>query len=99
MDFKSFDPSWTDAKRFLVAALANAPTGSFIYGDIGLTIFHDVTVDRTALDELSCDHPITLTTFTGHAGIVNRAALCAANVSEKEPDPLGGRFERSADGS
>lgn len=98
VDFKSFDPSWADAKRLLAAALANAPKGSFIYGDIGPTIFHDVTVDRSALDELSRDHPVILTTFTGHAGILNSAALAAANVSEKEPDPLGGRFERSADG-
>jgi predicted amidohydrolase YtcJ len=98
VDFKSFDPSWADAKRLLAAALAKAPQGSYIYGDIGPTIFHDVTVDRTALDELSRDHPVILTTFTGHAGIVNSAALVAAKVSEKEPDPLGGRFERSADG-
>lgn len=98
VDFKSFDPSWADAKRILAAALVSAPKGSFIYGDIGPTIFHDVTVDRTALDELSRDHPIILTTFTGHAGIVNSAALAAANVSEKEPDPLGGRYERAADG-
>jgi predicted amidohydrolase YtcJ len=98
VDFKSFDPSWADAKRLLVAALANAPKGSFIYADIGPTIFHDVTVDRVALDELSRDHPIILTTFTGHAGIVNSAALAAASDSEKEPDPLGGHFERSADG-
>jgi predicted amidohydrolase YtcJ len=98
VDFKSFDPSWADAKRLLAAALAKAPKGSFIYGDIGPTIFHDVTVDRVALDELSRDHPIILTTFTGHAGIVNSAALAAASVSEKEPDPLGGHFERSTDG-
>jgi predicted amidohydrolase YtcJ len=98
VDFRSFDPTWSDAKRLLAAALKNAPKGSFIYGDIGPTIFHDVTVDRTALDGLSRDHPVILTTFTGHAGIVNSAALAAANIRESEPDPLGGRFERSADG-
>jgi predicted amidohydrolase YtcJ len=98
VDFKSVDPSWAEAKRLLTTALANAPKGSFIYGDIGPTIFHDVAVDRTALDELSRDHPVILTTFTGHAGIVNSAALAAASVFEKEPDPVGGRFERSADG-
>lgn len=98
VDFKSFDPAWADARRILAAALANAPKGSFIYGDIGPAIFHDVTVDRTALDELSRDHPVILTTFTGHAGIVNSAALAAASITESEPDPVGGRFERSADG-
>jgi len=98
VDFKSFDPSWAEAKRLLTTALANTPKGSFIYGDIGPTIFHDVAIDRMALDELSRDHPVILTTFTGHAGIVNSAALAAASVSEKEPDPVGGRFERSADG-
>jgi hypothetical protein len=41
---------------------------------------------------------VILTTFTGHAGIVNSAALAAADISEHQPDPLGGRFERSTDG-
>jgi predicted amidohydrolase YtcJ len=98
VDFKSFDPSWADAKKLLAAALEKAPKGAFIYGDIGPTIFHDVSVDRAALDELSRDHPVILTTFTGHAGIVNSAALAAADIPDKELDPLGGRFELSADG-
>jgi predicted amidohydrolase YtcJ len=98
VDFKSFDPSWADAKQLLAAAIAKAPKGALISGTIGPAIFHDLSVDRSALDELSRDHPIILTTGTGHAGIVNSAALAAASISEREPDPLGGRFERSADG-
>src|ERR1700719_2968447 len=39
-----------------------------------------------------------LTTFTGHASILNSAALAKFRFAEQEKDPLGGRIERSADG-
>jgi hypothetical protein len=44
------------------------------------------------------NHPVILTTFTGHASILNSAALTELGIGENEPDPLGGRYERSVDG-
>jgi predicted amidohydrolase YtcJ len=96
--FKSLDPSWPEARQVLAAASEKAPKGAFIYGDIGPTIFHDVSVDRAALDKESLDHPVILTTFTGHGAIVNSAALAAARIAENQPDPLGGRYEHFSDG-
>ena len=96
--FKSLDPSWPEARQVLAAASEKAPQGVFIYGDIGPTIFHDVSVDRAALDKVSLDHPVILTTFTGHGAIVNSAALAAAKIAENQPDPLGGRYEHFSDG-
>jgi len=51
--FKSFDPSWSEARQVLAATLQTAPEGAFIYVDIGPTIFHDLSIDRTSLDKLS----------------------------------------------
>jgi predicted amidohydrolase YtcJ len=99
LHFKSFDPSWSDAKQDIAAALEKAPKGAFIYGDIGPAIFHDVSVDRKALDNLSVEHPIILTTFTGHGAIVNSAALKAAGIDESQPDPFGGNTNASPTGS
>jgi hypothetical protein len=96
--FKNLDPSWSEARQVLANTLETAPKGAFVFGDIGPTIFHDVSVDRTALDKLSREHPVILTTFTGHGAIVNSAALAAANIAEYQPDPLGGRYEHFSDG-
>jgi predicted amidohydrolase YtcJ len=96
--FKSFDPSWSEARQVLAATLQTAPEAAFIYGDIGPTIFHDLSIDRTSLDKLSREHPVILTTFTGHGAIVNSAALAAAKIAENQPDPLGGRYEHFSDG-
>ena len=44
------------------------------------------------------NNPVILYAFGGHAWIVNSAALAARPDSENQPDPLGGRYERSPDG-
>ena len=41
---------------------------------------------------------MSLGTFTGHALILNTAGLRFYNISENQPDPMGGRFERDAKG-
>ncbi len=44
------------------------------------------------------DHPVILTTLTGHAVLMNSAALAKAGIREDQKDPVGGRYERSAAG-
>ena len=97
LEFKGFDPAWDDVKAKIVAAVATAPKGTYIRGDIRASIFHDLGVNREILDKLAPDHPVILETLTGHAIIANSAALKAAGIREDEPDPLGGRFERLPD--
>jgi len=83
-------------------AIANAvskyPTGTFLSATISTAIFRDSKVDRDSLDLVAPNHPVILTTFTGHASILNSAALTKLGIGENEPDPLGGRYERSEDG-
>ena len=53
---------------------------------------------RDDLDAVSKVHPIYVEHRGGHTAYVNSAALAAARIDEKTPDPEGGRFERDAGG-
>jgi predicted amidohydrolase YtcJ len=74
------------------------PPGTFLAATIGTAIFRDSTVDRARLDGVAPSHPVICMTFTGHAAILNSAALTKLGISESEADPLGGRYERTSDG-
>lgn len=51
------------------------------------------------LDALSATRPIAMTRIDGHAIWVNSAALRAAGVTAKTPDPPGGKILRDKDGA
>jgi predicted amidohydrolase YtcJ len=98
LQFKSPDPDWPEVKAAIAAAVLKAPKGTFIEGDIAWKVFRDVAVNRETLDEVAPNNPVILVTFTGHAWIVNSAAVVRAGILEDQPDPVGGRYERSSDG-
>ncbi|HMT44352.1 MAG TPA: amidohydrolase [Chakrabartia sp.] len=50
------------------------------------------------LDAAIADRPAWLERVDGHAGWANSAALAAAGITAKTPDPAGGRIERDAAG-
>ncbi len=50
------------------------------------------------LDAAIADRPAWLERVDGHAGWANSAALAAAGITAKTPDPEGGRIERDAAG-
>jgi predicted amidohydrolase YtcJ len=92
------DPAWPEMKAAIAAAVLKAPKGTFVNGTIAWKIFRDVSVDRNALDQVAPNNPVVLQTLSNHAWIMNSAALAKAGIREGQPDPLGGRFERSPDG-
>jgi predicted amidohydrolase YtcJ len=98
LELTSPDPDWAELKSAIAAAAAKARQGTFIYGGIAGKLFHDVEVDRDSLDKVAPDHPVILETLTGHAWILNSAALAQAGIREDQPDPVGGRYERSPNG-
>lgn len=51
------------------------------------------------LDPFTGDRPAILERVDGHAVLVNSAALKAAGITAKTPDPAGGRIERDAKGN
>ena len=52
-----------------------------------------------ALTRALPNNPVYLTRVDGHAGLANAAAMRAAGVTAKTPDPRGGRLERDASGA
>ena len=50
------------------------------------------------LDQVVRDRPVLLSRVDGHAVLANTAAMAAAGVTARTPDPAGGRIERDASG-
>ena len=97
------DPTLAEVLTRLRDAAAQAPPGGWIYGEIGGTVLGDPRVTRATLDRLSGDRPVLLRAWTGHGTIANTAALRALGIKlglkDDEPNPPGGTFVRTADGS
>lgn len=55
--------------------------------------------DITLLDRVSKETPIYISHVSGHMGVANSAMLWLAKVNADAPDPDGGRFGRTEDGS
>jgi predicted amidohydrolase YtcJ len=98
VDLKTMNPTWAQVKDGIVAAIAKNPPNSLISVTIGFQVFGDTSIDRDALDQIAPHNPVSLETFTGHGLILNTAGLRFYNISESQPDPMGGRFERDAKG-
>ena len=90
------------AVREAVRARARAlPPGTWIrgFGYNHLLLEERRHPTRDDLDAVSPLHPVLLTRTCGHIAVANSAALRAAGLGEREPDPPGGRFGRRADGT
>jgi predicted amidohydrolase YtcJ len=98
VDLHAMNPTWAQVKDGIVTAIAKNPPNSLISVSIGFKVFGDTSVDRDALDQIAPHNPVSLGTFTGHGMILNSAGLRFYNISENQPDPLGGHFERDAKG-
>ena len=98
VDLQTPDPMWAQVKDGIAAAIAKNPPGSLISVTIGFKVFADTSINRDTLDQIAPHNPVSLGTFTGHAIILNTAGLRFYNISEDQPDPMGGRFERDAKG-
>src|SRR5712692_3706984 len=99
LPFTGMDPTWEDVKNALTATIPNAPTEMLLRGEVGPTILDDPRATRAALDALAPEHAVLLSTWTQNSGILNSAALRMLGVKEDEPDPVGGRYVRAADGT
>ncbi|TRO55352.1 amidohydrolase, partial [Candidatus Bathyarchaeota archaeon] len=53
---------------------------------------------RWDLDKASTDHPIIISTVGGHFSMANSKAFQQAGVTKDTEDPVGGKFDRDAEG-
>lgn len=98
LQFAGANPKRPEMMQAIADAVSKYPAGTFLSATISTAIFSDTTVDRASLDLVAPNHPVILTTFTGHASILNSAALTKLGIRENESDPMGGRYERWSDG-
>lgn len=92
--------SLDEALAKVAAHAASRPPGEWLFGgwwDMNLWT-PSVWPDRWALDTVSGDHPVALSSRDGHSMWANSAALQAIGVSPDTPDPDGGAIDRTADG-
>lgn len=78
----------------LKAAVQQVPEGTVIQAHIGLRMLEDSAARRFALDKVAPDHPVILNVPWGHGTIINTRAMQLLGISETEPDPVGGAYER-----
>lgn len=98
LSLQTMDPTWSDVQRAIAQASKTSPIGSILTGDFAAAIYFNPEVNRAAIDRIAHDHAVILTCLTGHAMIVNSAALKLLGVDAEVQDPAAGRFERSANG-
>ncbi len=98
LPFKSPNPTWSDVTAAVTAAVLQVAKGTILQGEVGPAVFYGSEATRDSLDKLAPDNPVILVTFTGHAAILNSAALVRFGIRDDLSDPAGGRYERDANG-
>ena len=88
------DPPWQQVADSLAASVKRAVPGTWISAVISSSVLQDTGARRTALDRIAPQHPVLLSSWTGHGTIFNSAALRLLGINDTAADPLGGRFER-----
>jgi predicted amidohydrolase YtcJ len=91
------DSTFPEVKNAILGGIDETPPDIFIFGTIGTPAFLDPNATRTALDAVAPGRKVMLTQFTGHGAILNTAAFAALGL-QNPTDPIGGRFERNANG-
>lgn len=98
LGFKGMDPDWTEVKEAIGKAVSKNSEASFLVGEFGPALYFDPAVNRDSLDVIAPHHAVFLESITGHAAILNSAALTKLGIPEEVKDPVAGRYERFADG-
>ncbi|HEX5474398.1 MAG TPA: amidohydrolase [Vicinamibacterales bacterium] len=92
------DPTLDEVLGRIHAAVAKAPAGGWIRGEIAAAVLDDPRATRETFDRITDGHPLLLESWTGHGLIANTSALRVLKMAVDEPDPPGGWFDREADG-
>ena len=89
-------PRIDDVKRALAAKAAQTPPGHWVRGVMyDDTKFEDNRpLDRNDIDDAVPDHPVYVGHRGGHTGVVNSKAFEIAGITNRTPDPEGGRYFR-----
>src|SRR5262249_11082458 len=96
LQLKGMDPTWEEVRDAIAAAAAKAPKGILIRSQFGQARLDDPRATRGEIEKLAPNHPVVLECWTGHSMLLNSAGLKLLGVRDDQPDPVGGRYARSA---
>jgi predicted amidohydrolase YtcJ len=90
-----------EMQQRIAAYAKTSPPGDWIIGrGWDHTLWASKTLPtRQDIDSVTGDHPAIFVRVDGHIGVANTAALQAAGILAKTPDPEGGRIDRDSDGN
>lgn len=94
-NMKSDNPSITDILDSLKRKTREYPAGTWLSTDFPASLIDDEDFNRYTLDRIAPDHPVWLRNFTGHAILLNSAAINTLDVDMKYKninDKSVGRF-------
>jgi predicted amidohydrolase YtcJ len=92
------DPEVAPVLDSVRALATRTPAGSWIQATVGMRVVGDTGAIRARLDEAAPNHPVFLWAWWGHGFVLNSAGLRALGIGGDARDPLGGWYERGADG-
>lgn len=87
-------PTLQEVLDRIAQAAQTTPPGTWLFATIGTTAADNPLANRIALDQVAPHHPVKLEIWTGHGIYLNTRGMQALGLSETEPDPFGGFFER-----
>jgi predicted amidohydrolase YtcJ len=92
MDFGGLDPECAQVLDRVRQAASSAVRGALLFGMIGPSAFFDVACTPAALDKIAPGDAVVLSTWTPHAGMLNRLATQKFGINLNDPPPLAGWF-------
>ena len=98
LDLAGMDPAWPVLLDSLQRLVKRVPEGQWIDGTIGLSIANSPDATRFVLDRIAPRHPVRLLSWWGHVGLFNSMGMHETGISDTQPDPRGGFYERMPDG-
>ena len=98
ISFNETDPSWQTLLDSLQKVVNKTPAGHWIEARIGPSIANSLEATRFILDKITTKHPVRLLSWWGHVGLFNTLGMKEMGISETQPDPKGGFYERMSDG-
>ncbi len=98
LELPSPEPTLDEVVAALRRVVATVPPGGWIYGEIGERVLGDPEATRDLFDSIVGDRPLFLEAYTGHGILLDSASLRALGIAEDETDPMGGTYDRDANG-
>lgn len=94
IDIPGPGPTFSVAVAQVAQAAASAQPGEWILSFVGETVILDPAANRYAIDAVAPNNPVALVTWSSHGAVINTRAMTVAGISETEPNPFGGSYDR-----